>query len=101
VLSLGEEYYIKYHFLPEVGVRNFTNAEATAMCGLDPDFAKRDLWQHIDKGGEVVWKAYIQIMTPEQTTYATPHKAVVRPWSFVTHVFFFACAGRAPMIRLM
>lgn len=64
----GEEHYIKYHFLPEAGVRNFTNAEATAMCGLDPDFAKRDLWQHINKGGEVVWKAYIQIMTPEQAS---------------------------------
>lgn len=50
-------------------MRNFTNAEATAMCGLDPDFAKRDLWQHINKGGEVVWKAYIQIMTPEQARY--------------------------------
>jgi catalase len=66
VNEAGEEYYIKYHFLPEAGVRNFTNAEATAMCGLDPDFAKRDLWQHINKGGEAVWKAYIQIMTPEQ-----------------------------------
>lgn len=71
--SAGEEHFVKYHFLPEAGVRNFTNAEATMMCGTDPDFAKRDLWTHIHKGGEAAWKAYIQIMTPEQAQYTFLH----------------------------
>jgi len=62
----GKATYIKYHFLSENGVKNFQWDEAVKMCGEDPDFAKRDLWDHIHKGGQAIWKAFVQIMTPEQ-----------------------------------
>lgn len=34
------------------------------MCGEDPDFAKRDLWQHIEKGGDARWTMFVQVLTP-------------------------------------
>jgi len=66
VNDTGEQFYIKYHFVSQQGIRNFTNEEAVKMCGEDPDFGKRDLYEHIKKGGEATWKAYFQVMTPEQ-----------------------------------
>ena len=50
------------------------------MCGDDPDFAKRDLWQHIEDGGQATWTWYVQVMTDEQaaTYYVDPFDATKR-----------------------
>lgn len=64
----GDRTYIKYHWLSEQGTRNHTMAEATKMCGEDPDFAKRDLFENIEAGGRPAWKLYVQTMTPQQAT---------------------------------
>ncbi len=60
---------MKYHFLPGAQVRNFTNEEAVRMCGEDPDFAKRDLYEHIEKGNEATWKFCIQLMPAAEAKY--------------------------------
>ena len=57
--------YIKYHFLAEHGQKQMTEREAIMMSGEDPDYSKRQLWEHIEEGKEVVWKAHVQIMEPE------------------------------------
>jgi catalase len=62
VNAAGEAHYIKYHFVSENGTKNFAMEEATRMCGEDPDFAKRDLWEHIHNGGEATWRMCVQIM---------------------------------------
>lgn len=62
----GRHVYVKYHFLPENGRKDFTFEQAQLMSGVDPDFAKRDLYEHIESGHEAVWKVCIQIMTEEQ-----------------------------------
>jgi catalase len=36
------------------------------MCGRDPDYAKRDLFEHIEKGGDARWTLNVQVMTPEE-----------------------------------
>jgi catalase len=36
------------------------------MCGRDPDYAKRDLFEHISKGGDARWTMFIQVMKPEE-----------------------------------
>lgn len=36
------------------------------MCGEDPDFSKRDLYQAIEKGEKISWTAHVQIMKPEE-----------------------------------
>ncbi|CAE6462926.1 unnamed protein product [Rhizoctonia solani] len=48
-----------------MSTKEFTHEEAIAMCGEDPDFAKRDLWQHIEKGGDARWTMFVQVLTPE------------------------------------
>jgi catalase len=58
----GQAYWVKYHFRTEAGIENFTAEEAGTMAGKDPDFATRDLFEHIAGGKEAAWKAYVQIM---------------------------------------
>lgn len=62
----GEFVYIKYHFMAKHGQKTFTDGEAVAMCGRDPDYSKRDLWAAIDKGEEIEWTAKVQVMQPGQ-----------------------------------
>ena len=62
----GKFVYIKYHFLAEHGQKQFTETEAIRMSGENPDYSKQQLWEHIEDGKEVVWKANVQIMQPEE-----------------------------------
>jgi catalase len=52
----GETFYIKYHLRPEQGIRNFTWDGAVKICGQDPDFAKRDLYEAIRTKKFPAWK---------------------------------------------
>eukprot|EP00742_Colponemidia_sp_Colp-10_P003993 GILJ01004260.1.p1 GENE.GILJ01004260.1~~GILJ01004260.1.p1 ORF type:complete len:542 (+),score=66.30 GILJ01004260.1:149-1774(+) len=82
VNAAGEHVYVKYHFISEQGVKNFTWPEAIQMCGRDPDFAKRDLWELIEGGGEATWQFAIQLMTEEQAmTYKWDPFDVTKVWS--------------------
>ncbi|KAH7308313.1 putative vegetative catalase [Rhexocercosporidium sp. MPI-PUGE-AT-0058] len=62
----GEFVYIKYHFLAKHGQKQFTVDEATRISGVDPDYSKRELWETIERGEEVEWTAYVQIMQPQE-----------------------------------
>lgn len=62
----GKFVYIKYHFLAEHGQKQFTEPESTRMSGENPDYSKQQLWELIEQGKEVVWKANVQIMQPEE-----------------------------------
>ena len=42
--------------------------EAIQMCGEDPDYAKRDLLDAMEKGDS--WTAHVQIMQPEEADSA-------------------------------
>lgn len=59
----GEAFWVKCHFKTESGIKNFTAEEADRMKSVDPDFATRDLYEHIASGGEAAWKLYIQVFT--------------------------------------
>ncbi|KAL6872227.1 catalase-like domain-containing protein [Trichoderma longibrachiatum] len=73
----GEFVYIKYHFIAKHGQKTFTDEEAVAMCGRDPDYSKRDLWDAIERGEEIEWTAYVQVMQPDQ---ADPDKLGFDPF---------------------
>lgn len=62
VNSQNEAVYIRYKFSTTAGIKNFPEAEAIRMCGEDPDYAKRDLWQHLDNGGKCEFICQIQMM---------------------------------------
>lgn len=65
VNAKGDRTFIKYHWLSEQGTKNHTMAEATKMCGEDPDFCKRDLYEAIEGGEKVSWVLKIQTMDAE------------------------------------
>jgi catalase len=60
--AAGERFWVKYHFKTVQGVENFTNAEAAAVAGEDPDFHRRDLWDSIERGNAPEWRLFVQIM---------------------------------------
>jgi len=67
----GQYVYVKYHFVPEHGTKYFTFDQAELMSGVDPDFAKRDLFEAIAGGQPVVWTANVQVMTADEAARAT------------------------------
>lgn len=58
----GEKFFVKFHFLTQQGIKNFSNDEATEMKGKDPDFAQRDLVNAIDNKDFPRWTLKIQVM---------------------------------------
>lgn len=58
----GEHYWIKYHFVTEQGVENFSDEEAAQMTAEDGDFHRRDLRVAIDNGDASVWRLHVQLM---------------------------------------
>ena len=67
VNSQNQSVYIRYKFSCVAGIKNFSDADAVRMCGEDPDYAKRDLWQHIDNGGKCEFKCQVQMMDENET----------------------------------
>lgn len=66
----GERNWVKFHFKTQQGIKNFTDADATVMKGINPDFAQHDLLTAIDNGDFPKWSMKIQVMTEaEAKTY--------------------------------
>lgn len=66
VNAANQRVWVKFHFKTLQGIKNFTDEEATAIKGTDPDFAQRDLVQAIDKKDFPKWAVKIQVMTDAQ-----------------------------------
>lgn len=62
----NERSWVKFHFKTQQGIKTFTDAEAGAMKGKDPDWAQRDLVEAIDRKEFPKWNLKIQIMTEAQ-----------------------------------
>jgi len=83
VNTQGEQFWIKLHYKTETGIKNFSNDEAKEMAGKDPDWATRDLFNHIQKGGIAAWKAYVQIMpVAEAANYRFDVFDVTKVWPY-------------------
>lgn len=63
VNAKDEAVYIKYHWVCGQEKKQFKWEEAVRMSGEDPDFAKRDLFEHIENGGEATWTLCVQLMS--------------------------------------
>jgi catalase len=78
----NERFYVKFHFKTLQGIKNFSNDEAAAMKGQDPDFAQRDLVDAIDRGDYPQWALKVQIMTEEESkTYRWNPFDLTKVWS--------------------
>ena len=47
-------------------IQNFTNAEATAIAGSNPDYSTQDLFDAIENKTYPGWVMYAQVLTPKQ-----------------------------------
>ncbi|KAI0649743.1 catalase-domain-containing protein [Trametes meyenii] len=61
----GSWNYVKIYAETMQGVRNFTNADATAISGSNPDFATQDLYESIQNATYPGWTVYAQVLSPE------------------------------------
>ena len=65
VNKTGEVYFIKIHIRTESGIKNLSSAKASELKSEDPDYATKDLFEHIKNGNTAQWTFYIQAM-PEK-----------------------------------
>ena len=68
VNAAGETTLVKFHWKPRQGVHSLVWEEAQIICGMDPDFHRRDLADSIEAGAYPQWDLGIQIFpdTPEE-----------------------------------
>eukprot|EP01112_Ceratiomyxa_fruticulosa_P002720 TRINITY_DN128_c0_g1_i2.p1 TRINITY_DN128_c0_g1~~TRINITY_DN128_c0_g1_i2.p1 ORF type:complete len:504 (+),score=130.04 TRINITY_DN128_c0_g1_i2:155-1666(+) len=77
----GVPSWVKIHFLTESNIKNLPTEEAQKLSGSDPDFATRDLFNHIEKGGIAAWKVFVQIMPFEvAATYRFDPFDITKVW---------------------
>lgn len=62
VNSEGKQFWSKWHFKTDSGIKNLSDEEACKIAGTDPNYATRDLFNHIDKGGVASWTVCVQII---------------------------------------
>jgi len=58
----GEVFYVKLHYITDSGIKNFTGKQAKELIAEDPDYATRDLFEHIRKGQTATWSMKVQVM---------------------------------------
>ncbi|KAH9919532.1 catalase [Fomitopsis serialis] len=64
----GKRHFVKFHFMPELGVCSLVWDEALKLCGQDPDFHRKDLNEAIDTGAYPKWTFGIQVI-PESAEH--------------------------------
>ena len=58
----GERFWVKFHFITQQGIENFSDNEVKAMTAEDPDFHRRDLFGAIADGNAPEWRLQMQVM---------------------------------------
>ncbi|KAJ7706889.1 catalase-like domain-containing protein [Mycena rosella] len=58
--SANERFFVKFHWLPELGVHSLIWDEALKLSGQDPDFHRKDLEEAIENGAPPKWTLAIQ-----------------------------------------
>ena len=59
----GDTSLVKFHWKPRQGVHSLTWEEAQMVCGLDPDFHRRDLADAIESGAFPQWDFGVQVFS--------------------------------------
>jgi catalase len=62
----GESVFCKFHWTPTLGTHSLVWDEAVKICGCDPDFHRRDLWEAIESGNFPEWELGLQLFSEEQ-----------------------------------
>ncbi len=70
--AAGERYWVKFHLKCQQGIKNLSNAEATAIIGKDRESHQRDLFDAIERGEFPKWTLKVQVM-PEKDASKVPY----------------------------
>ncbi|GGP18893.1 catalase [Silvimonas iriomotensis] len=62
----GEAVFCKFHWQPLAGTHSLVWDEALRICGADPDYHRRDLWEAIESGEYPEWELALQVFTAEE-----------------------------------
>jgi catalase len=65
-----ERFWVKFHLYTQQGIQNLTDAEATALVGVDRESSHRDLYEAIERNEHPKWTMFVQVM-PEQDAAKT------------------------------
>ena len=61
VNATDEAVFVKFHWLPQLGLQSVMWDEAVKINGADPDYHRRDLWEAIQRGDHPSWVLAAQI----------------------------------------
>nr|WP_281166942.1 MULTISPECIES: catalase [Aestuariimicrobium] len=82
VNAAGEKFWVKYHFMSQQGVHNFSAADAEALAGADAEHHRRDLFDAIRNGDFPSWDLYVQVMPyDEAKSYRFNPFDLTKTWS--------------------
>jgi catalase len=62
----GKSTFVKFHWRPVAGTHCLDWDESVKLCGADPDFHRRDLWEAIEAGAFPEWELSFQMFSEEQ-----------------------------------
>ncbi|EER29949.1 Catalase A, putative [Coccidioides posadasii C735 delta SOWgp] len=62
----GLRHFVKFHWMPELGVHSLVWDECLKVGGQDPDFHRKDLMEAIDNKAYPKWKLGIQVIPEEK-----------------------------------
>ena len=62
----GESTFVKFHWRPVAGTHCLDWDESVKICGADPDFHRRDLWEAIEAGAFPEWELSFQMFSEAQ-----------------------------------
>jgi catalase len=68
----NERFWVKFNWRTQQGIKNMTDAEATAAVGQCRETHQRDLYEAIERGDFPKWTLYVQVM-PEQDAATVPY----------------------------
>jgi len=62
----GKSTFVKFHWRPISGTHSLDWDESVKICGADPDFHRRDLWEAIESGAFPEWELSFQMFSEKQ-----------------------------------
>jgi catalase len=82
ISAASERFWVKFHLVTQQGIQNLTDAEATALVGVDRESSHRDLYEAIEREEFPRWKLFVQVMPEkEATTYPSNPFDLTKVWS--------------------
>ena len=66
VNDAGKSTFVKFHWNPTAGTHSLDWDESIKICGADPDFHRRDLWEAIEAGNFPEWELGVQLISERQ-----------------------------------